>query len=147
MEEEHIDLDFEGFFKKEFENRFIEKMPCDEIEDGCEDGMEEGTLVDGFDMAYRIMVFILSDQEIAVFVEEESDNTTNFSMGETIFYGRTEEILPKIIKGGIYPEDVVIFSEDRELFSSTTMNIGEVIDFIIREQERILKRTLNKMMI
>ena len=58
-------------------------------------------------------------------------------MGETIFKGRTGEVLPNIIKGGIYPEDVVIFSMDRELFSSTTMNIGEVIDFIIREQERI----------
>lgn len=145
MEEKHID--FEEFFKKEFENRYMDQIPCDEIEDGCEDGMEEGTLVDGFDMEYRIMVSILNDQEIVAFVEDECDDEANFSMGKTIFYGRTEEVIPKIVKGGIYPEDVVIFSMDRELFSSTTMNIGEVIDFIIREQERILKRTLNKMMI
>ena len=145
MEEKHID--FEEFFKKEFENRFMEKMPCDEIEEGCEDGMEEGTLVDGFDMEYRLMVSILNDQEIVAFVEDEYDDTADFSMGETIFYGRTEDVIPQIVKGGIYPEDVVIFSMDRELFSSTTMNIGEVIDFIIREQERILKRTFNKMMI
>ena len=145
MEEKHID--FEEFFKKEFENRFMEKMPCDEIEEGCEDGMEEGTLVNGFDMEYRLMISILNDQEIVAFVEDEYDDTADFSMGETIFKGRTGEVLPNIIKGGIYPDDVVIFSGDRELFSSTTMNIGEVIDFIIREQERILKRTLNKMMI
>ena len=34
MEEKHID--FEEFFKKEFENRYIDQIPCDEIEDGCE---------------------------------------------------------------------------------------------------------------
>ena len=145
MEEKQID--FEDFFKKEFENRFMQKMPCDEIEGGCEDGMEEGTLIDGFDMEYRIMVSILNDQEIVAFVEDEYDDTADFSMGKTIFKGRTGEVIPEIVKGSIYPEDVVIFSGDRELSSSTTMNIGEVINFIIREQERILKRTFDKMMI
>ena len=93
------------------------------------------------------MVYILNDQEIVAFVENEKDETVNFSMGKTIFKGKTEKVISKIVKNGIYPDNVVVFSGDRELSSSTTMNIGEVIDFIIREQERILKRTFDKMMI
>ena len=138
---------FKEFFKKEFRNRFTKKMPCDEIEDGCEDGMEEGTLVDGYEMEYRIMVYILNDQEIVAFVENEKDETVNFSMGKTIFKGRTEKVISKIVKNGIYPENVVIFSMDEEMLSSSTMNIGEVIDAIINEQERIMKRTFSKFML
>ena len=129
---------FEGFFKDEFDKRYMEKIPCDQIEDGCEEDMKEGTLIDGFTFADRLIIFIQDDTEIIFFREkDEEEHYPEFKFGEDIFKGKTYEIVPELAKSFIYQADVIIFSQGKEIFSGAA-NIGEVINMVIKEQERLL---------
>lgn len=131
-------MDFEKFFADEFTKRCMEKIPCEEIEDGCGEN-EEGTLIDGFEFANRLMIWIQNDSEIAFFRQEENDERyPSFKIGKDIFTGPSFELIPKLAETWLYPDSVVIFSEGKELFSSSRVNIGEAIDIVMREQERLL---------
>lgn len=131
-------MDFEKFFKEEWEKRYMGELPCEEIEDGCGEN-EEGTLVDAFQFANRLLVWIQNDSEIAFFRQEENDDRyPSFKIGKDIFTGPSFELIPKLAETWLYPDSVVIFSEGKELFSSSRVNIGEAIDIVMREQERLL---------
>ena len=135
-------IDFERFFEEEWRNRYMEKVPCEDIEDGCGDN-EEGTLVDGFMFANRLLIWIHNYSEIAFFRQEEDrESYVPFELGEDIFKGASYELIPKLAESWMYPDDVVIFSEGKELFSGSA-NIGEVIDRVIKEQERLLSSKYN----
>ena len=141
---EMIEMDFEKFFKEEWERRYKEKIPCEEIEEGCEDN-EEGTLVDGFSFADRLLVWIQNDSEIAFFRQEKNNERyPSFKIGKDIFMGPSFELIPKLAETWLYPDSVVIFSEGKELFSSSYVNIGEAIDKVMKEQERLLTLSANK---
>jgi hypothetical protein len=136
------EINYEEFFKREFENRYMIDIPCEDIEDGCVDN-EEGTLVRGYEKEYRIMIYIINDEEIALFVEEPDENHLLFSMGHDIFKGMTRDAIPYPVIG-LYPDDVVIFSEGKEILASSDMNIGQVISAVIKEQERLLSKDLER---
>ncbi len=132
-----VEIDFEKFFKEEWIRRYKEKIPCEEIENGCEDN--EGTLIDGYRYANRLLVWIQNDSEITFFRQEENDEIyPSFKFCKDIFSGRSFELIPKLAETWLYPDDVVIFSEGKEVFSSSHVNIGEVIDKVMKEQERLL---------
>ncbi len=135
---------FEGFFEDEFNKRYMEKIPCDQIEDGCDEGMKEGTLVDGFYFDNRMIIFIKDDTEIIFFREkDEEENYPEFKFGEDIFGGKNYEIIPELAKSNIYQDDAVIFSQGKEIFHGSA-NIGTVIDKILKEQEKILISRVKK---
>ena len=147
------EINFEEFFKKEFDEKYRVDIPCEWIEGGCGDN-EEGTPVRGFDMKYRIMIYIINSEEIALFVEEPDENPLfveepyeshlPLSMGKDVFKGMTRDVIRSAIRG-LYPHDVVIFSEGKEILASSDVNIGEVISVVIKEQERLLSKELERM--
>ena len=129
--------ELERFFKEEWESRYIEEMPCEEIEEGC-DGREEGTLVKGFRFEDRLLIQVLDSDEFAFFRQDEDDEFyPAFRMGIDVFKGDGDELFPKLAAAGRYQDDVVIFSEGKEIFRGSA-NIGEVIDKVIKEQGRLL---------
>ena len=128
---------FEKFFKDEWESRYIEEVPCEEIEECCGEG-EEGTLVKGFRFENRLLIRVLDPDEFAFFRQDGDDELyPAFKMGVDVFKGDGEELFPKLASAGRYQDDVVIFSEGKEIFSGSA-NIGEVIDKVIKEQGRLL---------
>lgn len=82
-------------------------------------------------------------EEIALFVEEPDENHLLFSMGHDIFKGMTRDAIPSPVIG-LYSDDVVIFSEGKEILASSDMNIGQVISAVIKEQERLLSKDLER---
>ena len=135
---------FEGFFEDEFNKCYTEKIACEETEDGCDEGMKEGTLVDGFYFDNRMIIFIKDDTEIVFFREnDEEEYYPEFKFGEDIFKGKTYEIVPELAKSFIYQADVIIFSQGKEIFSGAA-NIGEVINMVIKEQARLLYKKVEK---
>ncbi len=136
--------EFEEFFENEWNKRYVEKMPCDEVEDGCEDGMKEGTLIDAASSADRIMVYIKDYNKIVFFRElEGDDHYPFFKFGEDIFSGKTYELIPKIAESWLYQDNAVIFSEGNEIFSGET-DIGHIIHEIVKAQDRLLELEVEK---
>lgn len=131
-------MDFEKFFAEEWTKRFREKVPCEEIEDGCEG--EEGVMVDGYKFANRLLIWINDDNEIAFFRQDENNETyPRFKLNDDVFVGKTYELVPELAKSWMYPDDVVIFSKGKEIEPLTgVINIGQVIDRIVKIQEEIL---------
>lgn len=131
-------MDYGNFFEKEWEKRYMEMIPCEETDDECED-KEEGTLIRGFLFADRLIIWIQNYSEIAFFRQEKNNERyPSFKIGKDIFTGPSFELIPKLAETWLYPDSVVIFSEGKELFSSSRVNIGEAIDIVMREQERLL---------
>ena len=136
-------MDYEKFFEEEWEKRFMEKVPCEEIEGGCDD-KEEGTLMDGYRYATRLLIWVQDWNEVAFFRQEvDNEDYMPFELGEDIFVGPLSEIIPELAKTMMYPDDVVIFSEGKEIFSGE-LNIGEVIDKVIKERESLVNFKVNK---
>lgn len=136
-------MELEKFFREQWEKRFLEPMPCEEIEEGCE-GKEDGTLIQGFRFADRLIIRIEDYLRISFFKQVEDEEWyPSFQIGVDIFSGETDEIIPKLAESFTYPDDVVIFSQESEIFSGN-INIGMVIYKVIKEQERLLGESAKK---
>ena len=132
--------EYEKFFASEFSKRFFTKGPCEDTEDGCGDE-PEGTLVDGFEFANRLMIYIEDSENVVFHRQEDDTNNFSFEFGIDIFRASaTYEAVRKLAESWIYIDDVVIFSDGKEIFSGSDINIGEVISKVIKEQENLLKR-------
>ena len=130
-------MDYGNFFEKEWEKRYMEMIPCEETDDECED-KEEGTLIRGFLFADRLIIWIQNYSEIAFFRQRQDQKSyPAFKLGEDVFVGKNFEVVPKLAES-LYPDEVVIISDKKEIFSGK-LNIGVIIDKIIKEQERLLQ--------
>ena len=132
------------FFENQFWSRFTEQFPCEELEDGCPEGKEEGTLVDGYSFANRLIIRILDWKTVAVFVQDENREYVNFELDKDIFIDEMEDLIPEILDVALYPDDVVIFSGDKEIFSSSYSDIGEIIHLILKEQSNLLMNQIEQ---
>ena len=133
---------FGMFFEDEFKKRYMEKIPCEEMEDGCGENAE-GTFINGFEFANRLMIWIQDSSKIVFFRQKEhEENYPDFKIGQDIFIGKTYDLIPKLAESRLYLDNVVIFSEGKDLFVNNHVNIGEVINIVIKEQERLLSLSI-----
>ena len=133
------EIDYPKFFEEQWRKRFMEKIPCKYLEDCCDDeDIDEDELVDGFNFANRIMIYIKDSLKIVFWREfEEEEFEPPFTYGEDIFEGKGYDMIPEIAKSWEYQDNAIIFSEGKEIFSGHA-NIGEIISMVIKEQERLL---------
>ena len=132
--------EYERFFASEFSTRFFTKLPCEDTEYGCED-QPEGTLVDGFEFANRLIIYIEDWENVVFYRQEDDTNNFSFEFGIDIFRASsTYEAVRKLAESWIYIDDVIIFSPGKDAFMGEDMNIGEIISKVIKEQENLLKR-------
>jgi hypothetical protein len=131
---EDIRMDIEKFFKDEFNKRYIDQIPCEDLSD--EDDCEEGSVVDAFEITNRLMILITNPIDISVFKQKDNTKDVYFKKGKDIFTGETFTVLPNLLDLR-YLEDVVIFSGEK-VIELDNINIGEVIDKIIKEQNSMI---------